>query len=389
MYIGKTTFTQLMEFVPWKTFGRIVDRHGGDAKVTRLSCAELFRAMLFAQLTYRESLRDLDTCLAAHLQHLYHMGFSQAPARSTLSDALAERDWRIFQDIAYRLIARARALHADEAMEVELEGKAYALDSTTIDLCLAVFPWADFRRTKAAVKAHTLLDLRGSIPSFIHVSTGKMHDVNALDLLPMEVGAFYVMDRGYLDFERLFRMNGAGCFFVTRAKKNTCLKRRYSHPVDRDGTLVVCDQTCSFTGVAGQRDYPAPIRRVVVKNDEGKRLVFLTNNFSLAPEVIGDLYRMRWQVELFFKWLKQHLRVKVFYGTSENAVKTQIWCAVATYALVAIVRKELGLSQSVYTLLQVFSVSIFEKKPILEAFSEKSRIAEPPPDQKQPCLWDF
>lgn len=386
---GKTLFGQLMDFVPWKTVGRIVKRHDGDAGVKKLNCVELFRIMLFAQLTYRESLRDIDVCLVANAKKLYHMGITQPPARSTMSDALNRRDWRMYQDIAHHLISIARKLYAADVMEVDLKETVYAFDATTIDLCLAVFPWADFRSTKAAVKMHTLIDLRGSIPTFIHISTGKMHEVNSLDELVYEHGAFYLVDRGYLDFARLYALHLAGSFFVIRAKKNTKVERRYSRPVDRVNTRVVCDQVCVLTGVSTQADYPIPIRRVVVKNEEGKRLVFLTNNMHLNPEVIGELYRQRWKVELFFKWIKQHLRIKVFYGTSENAVKAQIWCAIAAYVLIAIVKKELGLVPPIYTLLQVFSVSIFEKTPIKQAFLEFDRKARPPEVQKQPNLWEI
>jgi len=385
---GKTMFAQIADFVPWKIFGRIIRQYDGDVGVSKLDCAQVFRFMLFAQLTYRESLRDIEVNLSAHANKLYHMGFFQPPAKSTMADALNGRNWRIYQDLAYHLIAHARRLHEDEAMEVDLKETVYAFDATTIDLCLSVFPWADFRTTKAAVKMHTLLDLRGLIPTFIHITTGKTHEVNTLDELAYEFGAFYLVDRGYLDFARLYTLHLAGSFFVTRAKKNTQTARRYSQPVDRVNTKVLCDQTCILDSLAGRRDYPIPIRRIVVKNEEGKRLVFLTNNMHLAPEVIGDLYRQRWKVELFFKWIKQHLRIKVFYGTSENAVKAQIWCAVATYALIAIVKKELGLLSSVYTLLQVFSTSIFDKTPIKQAFLEYTRKTEIPEVQKQLNLWE-
>lgn len=386
---GKTVFAQVSDFVPWKTFGRIIERCGGDAGVTKLGCAQVFRVMLFAQLTCRESLRDIEINLVAKTKSLYHMGLAQPPAKSTLADALNGRDWRIYQDLAYHLIAHARRLCAGEAMDVDLKQTVYAFDATTIDLCLSVFPWADFRTTKAAVKMHTLLGIRGSIPTFIHISTGKLHEVNTLDELAYEAGAFYLVDRGYLDFARLCALHLAGSFFVIRAKKNTKIARRYSRPVDRANTKVVCDQICVLCGVAGSGDYPIPIRRVVVKNDEGKRLVFLTNDMLLAPEVIGELYRQRWKVELFFKWIKQHLRIKVFYGTSENAVKAQLWCAVATYSLIAIIKRELGLDPPIYTLLQVLSLSIFDKTPIKTAFLEFNRNADTPDVQKQPCLWDF
>ena len=389
MYTGQTVFSQIVAFVPWKTFKEIVTRHGGDSHVTRLDCAELFRIMVFAQLTGHESLRDIDVCLATNPKRLYHMGITQPPARSTMSDALCSRDWRIYQDLAYHLLKRARRLHVNETMEVDLAETVYAFDATTIDLCLSVFPWADFRTTKAAVKMHTLIDLRGDIPSFIHISTGKMHEVNSLDLLDPEPGAFYLMDRGYLDFARLHRLHAAGSFFVTRSKRNTLLARRYSHEVDRKKTRVICDQTCVLAGVVGARDYPIPIRRVVVRTEEDKRLAFLTNNTRLAPEVIGELYRQRWRVELFFKWIKQHLRVKVFYGTSENAVKAQLWCAIATYALVAILKIELGIDRPIYTLLQGISVSIFEKTPIFELFPEDPRKTAQVDRENNPVLWDF
>ena len=364
MNIGKTLFAQVMEYVPWKTFGRIIDRHGGDAGVRTLDCADLFRVMAFAQLTWRESLRDIEVCLLANQAKLFHMGLSGAPARSTLSDALNLRDWRIYHALAMRLIARARDLYIKEPTGLDLDATVYALDSTTIDLCLSLFDWAPFRSTKAAVKMHTLLDLRGNIPTFIHISDGKMGDVNVLDILPVEAGAFYVMDRGYLDFERLFTMHQAGAFFVTRAKRGMNARRVYSTTTDRT-TGVVCDQSIRLNGYYVSKDYPEHLRRIRFKDAEsGKTLVFLTNNTALPPLTIAALYKSRWQVELFFKWIKQHLRIKRFLGTSENAVKTQIWCAVATYVLIAIVKKELQLDASLYTLLQILSVSVFEKTEI-------------------------
>ena len=364
MNIGKTLFAQVMEYVPWKTFGRIIDRHGGDAGVRTLDCADLFRVMAFAQLTWRESLRDIEVCLLANQAKLFHMGLSGAPARSTLSDALNLRDWRIYHALAMRLIARARDLYIKEPTGLDLDATVYALDSTTIDLCLSLFDWAPFRSTKAAVKMHTLLDLRGNIPTFIHISDGKMGDVNVLDILPVEAGAFYVMDRGYLDFERLFTMHQAGAFFVTRAKRGMNARRVYSTTTDRT-TGVVCDQSIRLNGYYVSKDYPEHLRRIRFKDAEsGKTLVFLTNNTALPPLTIAALYKSRWQVELFFKWIKQHLRIKRFLGTSENAVKTQIWCAVATYVLLAIVKKELHLDASLYTLLQILSVSVFEKTEI-------------------------
>jgi hypothetical protein len=371
MNTGKTLFAQLMDFVPWSTFGRIVTRHGGDTRVRALTCGEQYRAMAFAQLTYRESLRDIEACLSAQASKLYSMGFRQPVRRSTLADANEARDWRIYAELAQRLIAQARKLYADEDLGLDLTNSVYALDSTTIDLCLSVFPWAHFRTTKAAVKMHTLLDLRGSIPSFIHVSDGKLHDVHALDLLIPEPGAIYVMDRGYIDFERLHGLHRAGAFFVTRAKSNLDAHRVYSAPTDRSSGII-CDQTIALDGQATSRDYPEHLRRIRFKDPEtGKTLVFLTNQFALPPATICALYKSRWQVELFFKWIKQHLRIKRFYGTSENAVKTQIWIAVSVYVLVAIVKKRLDLDASLYTLLQILSVTLFEKMPMLQALSQE------------------
>jgi hypothetical protein len=358
---GKTLFAQIMEFVPWKTFSRIIERYQGDAGVRTMSCAELFRVMAFAQLTWRESLRDIQSCLAANRSKLFHMGLGQAPARSTLSDALNLRDWRIFHDLAMRLIARARVLYAKEALSIDWDASIYALDSTTIDLCLNLFDWAAFRSTKAAVKMHTLLDLRGAIPAFIHISNGKMHDVQVLDMLPIEAGAFYVMDRGYLDFARLFALHQGAAFFVTRAKRNLNARRVYSAKADR-ATGIICDQSIALNGHYAAKHYPQQLRRIRFKDpDSGKTLVFLTNNMTLPALTIAALYKHRWQVELFFKWIKQHLRIKRFLGTSENAVKTQIWCAIATYVLIAIIKKELQLKASLYTFVQILSVSIFEK----------------------------
>jgi hypothetical protein len=364
MNVGKTLFAQVMEYVPWKTFGRIIDRHRGDAGVRTLSCADLFRVMAFAQLTWRESLRDIEVCLAANHTKLFHMGLKSVPARSTLADALNLRDWRIYHALAMRLIARARDLYAKESLDIDVDATVYALDATTIDLCLSLFDWAPFRKTKAAVKMHTLLDLRGAIPAFIHISDGKMADVNVLDILPVEAGAFYVMDRGYLDFARLYKLHQTGAFFVTRAKSNMNARRVYSAASDRV-TGVICDQAIALNGFYVSQDYPEHLRRIRFKDPEsGKTLVFLTNNTTLPALTIAALYKNRWQVELFFKWIKQHLRIKKFLGTSENAVKTQIWCAVSTYVLIAIVKKELQLNASLYTLLQIFSVSVFEKTEI-------------------------
>jgi hypothetical protein len=368
MNVGKTLFSQLMDFLPWTTFTRIVERHGGDRYVKSLACSEQFRVMAFAQLTYRESLRDIEVCLTAQAAKLYHMGFRQEIKRSTLADANESRDWRIHAEFAQRLIEQARMLYAGDRFGIELENTTYALDSTTIDLCLSLFPWALFRTTKSAVKMHTLLDLRGNIPSFIHISDGKLGDVNILDVLVLEAGAIYVMDRGYLDFTRLYALHQAQAFFVTRAKSNTRFRRVYSAPVDR-GTGIICDQTVALTGVTSRKDYPEHLRRIRFKDPKtGKTLVFLTNNFALPAATICALYKSRWQVELFFKWIKQHLRIKKFYGNSENAVKSQIWIAISVYVLVAIVKKRLNLDASLYTLLQILSVTLFEKMPLQQAF---------------------
>jgi len=377
MNVGKTLFAQLMDFLPWTTFARYVARYGGDKGVRTLNCAEQFRVMAFAQLTYRESLRDIETCLSAQSAKLYHMGFREPVRRSTLADANESRDWRIWADFAQRLIIQARALYVSEDFGLELANTVYALDSTTIDLCLSLFPWAHFRSTKAAVKMHTLLDLKGSIPSFIHVSDGKLHDVHALDLLPLEPGAIYVMDRGYVDFRRLHVLHLAGAFFVTRAKSNMNFHRVYSAKTDRS-TGIVCDQTIALDGHYTKKDYPDHLRRVRFKDPEsGKTFVFLTNQMNLPAATICALYKSRWQVELFFKWIKQHLRIKRFFGTSENAVKTQIWIAVSVYVLVAIVKKRLNLDASLYTLLQILSVTLFERMPIQQAFpGDANRITE-------------
>lgn len=389
MNVGKTLFAQVMEYVPWKTFGRIVERHRGDAGVRTLSCADLFRVMAFAQLTWRESLRDIEACLAANQTKLFHMGMKAAPARSTLADALERRDWHIYHSLAQRLIARAKALYAQDPSVLELDASVYALDSTTIDLCLSLFDWAPFRSTKAAVKLHTLLDLRGSIPTFLHISDGKLHDVNVLDILPIEAGAFYVMDRGYVDFTRLYTMHQAGAFFVTRAKQGMDARRVYSSPTQRS-TGVICDQRVMLNGFYSAKAYPEHLRRVRFKDPEsGKTLVFLTNNTVLPALTIAALYKGRWQVELFFKWIKQHLHIKRFLGTSENAVKTQIWCAVATYVLIAIVKKELQLNASLYTCLQILSVSIFEKTELLCALQPDRSQREVDAPANQLILFDF
>ena len=388
MYAGKTLFAQLMDFLPWSTFTRLVERYDGDRRVRTLACAEQYRAMAFAQLTYRESLRDIETCLSAQASKLYHMGFREPVRRSTLADANETRDWRIYAEFAQRLIVQARKLYAEEDLGLDLKNSVYALDSTTIDLCLSVFPWAHFRTTKTAVKMHTLLDLRGNIPSFIHVSDGKLHDVHALDLLLPEPGAIYVMDRGYVDFTRLFALHQAGAFFVTRAKSNMDAKRVYSAPSDRKAGII-CDQTIALSGVQTSRHYPEHLRRVRFKDPEtGKTLVFLTNQRTLPAATICALYKSRWQVELFFKWIKQHLRIKKFYGTSENAVKTQIWIAVSVYVLVAIVKKRLNLDASLYTLLQILSLTLFEKMAILPALSQLVPETGSEGDGKQLELFD-
>lgn len=367
MYVGKTLFAQVMEFVPWTSFSRIVQRHGGNSGVRTLSCAEQFRAMAFAQLTWRESLRDIEASLSANATKLYAMGFRSAVKRSTLADANESRSWLIWSDLAALLIRRARKLYSGDSLGVDLDNTVYALDSSTVDLCLSLFEWAPFRSTKAAIKLHTLLDLRGAIPAFIHISDGKLHDVNVLDLLSFEAGAFYVMDRGYVDFARLYALHQAGAFFVTRAKSPMDARRVYSAPTDRS-TGVISDQQVRLNGHYSAKKYPEHIRRVRFKDPEsGKTLIFLTNNTALPALTIAALYKSRWQVELFFKWIKQHLRIKHFLGNSENAVKTQVWCAVATYVLIAIVKKELQLNASLYTCLQILSVSVFEKTKLSSA----------------------
>lgn len=364
MNIGKLVFAQIMEHLPLTTFRRCVARYGGEHKVKTFSCLDQYLCMAFAQLTYRESLRDIEACLRAQEGKLYHMGIRGNVARNTLANANAVRDWRVYADLAQSLIGIARRLYAGESFGVDLNDTVYALDASTIDLCLAVFPWAPFRSTKAAIKLHTLLDLRGNIPTFLHISDGKLHDVNVLDLLVPEPGAFYVMDRGYIDFERLHRLHEAGSFFVTRAKSNLNAQRRYSHPVDRS-TGLMCDQTIVLASFYSRQGFDTPLRRIRFKDPEtSKRLVFLTNNFALPALTITELYRCRWQVELFFKWIKQHLRIKAFFGTSENAVKSQIWIAVSVYVLVAIVKKRLKLSTTLYEILQILSLTMFERIPL-------------------------
>ena len=390
MNTGKTLFAQLMDFLPWTTFTRIVDRYGGDHRVRTLSCAEQYRSMAFAQPTYRESLRDIETCLSVHASKLYHMGFRQPVRRSTLADANERRDWRIHAALAQRLITQARTLYVDEELGLDLTNTVYALDSTTIALCLSVFPWAHFRTTKAAVKMHTLLDLRGNIPSFIHISDGKLHDVHALDMLLPEAGAIYVVDRGYVDFCPPLCVAPSRGLLPSRVPSRTSMliasirRRRIA------STGIICDRTISLDGFYTRQDYPELLRRIRFKDPEsGKTLVFITNNFSLPAATICALYKSRWQVELFFKWIEQHLRIKQFYGTSENAVKTQIWIAVSVYVLVAIVKKRLDLDASLYTLLQILSVTLFEKMPIHRALAGDENRCNASQITNQLNLFDF
>ena len=379
MHQGMLVFAQVMAHLPLSTFRRCVAAHRGDHKVQEFSCLDQFFAMAFAQLTARESLRDIEVNLRAQSARLYHMGFRcKTISRNTLSNANAVRPWQIYADLAQHLIGVARPLYADEPLAMDLDATVYAFDATTIDLCLSVYPWAPFRLAKAAVKLHTLLDLRGAIPSFIHITDGKTHEFNVLDELMIEPGAYYLLDRGYLDFGRLFAIHQAQAFFVTRAKSNTKFKRRYSHPVDRTNTDILCDQAGVLTVFYSSKDYPAALRRVVVRDEaSGKRVTFLTNNFALKPDLIAQLYRQRWQVELFFKWIKQHLRIKAFLGTSENAVKTQIWIAVCTYVLIAIVKKRLKLPHSLYEILQILSLAMFETTPINQLLPHHSTNTEP------------
>lgn len=389
MFAGRSIFNQVMDFMPLPTFRSCVAKYQGDFNVKTFSCLDQFLCMAFAQITYRESLRDIEVCLRSQKKKLYHMGIRGKVSRSTLADANEKRDWRIYAELAQSLIATARTLYQEDSFLNDLDETVYALDSTTIDLCLSVFPWANFRKKKAAIKLHTLLDLRGSIPTFIHISDGKLHDVNALDLVPLEVGAYYVMDRGYLDFKRLYAFNEIPAFFVTRAKSNTQCKRRYSRPIDKN-TGLICDQTVALTGFYTRKDYPEALRRVKFHDTKtNKTLVFLTNNFSLPALTITQLYRSRWQVELFFKWIKQHLRIKNFYGTSENAVKSQIWIAVSVYVLVAIMKKRLNLQESLYTILQILSVSVFEKIPIYQLVTERDYDNENTAICNQLKLFDY
>jgi len=386
MNYGRTVFAQLMDQLPKYEFDKCVARYGGNKHVRTLPTYEHFLVLAFAQLTYRESLRDIETCLRALGPKLYHSGIGQPTARSTLADANENRDWRIFSDFAHVLIERASQLYANEPFGAELDQAAYALDSTTIDLCLSLFPWAKFRRRKAAIKLHTLLALRGNFPTVVILTTGKVHDVNILDELTYEPGSFYIADRGYLDFTRLYRLHLSSAFFVTRAKKNFRYQRRYSRPVDKD-TGLRFDQTVVLSGFYSRQEYPEALRRIGFRDPQtAKSLVFLTNNFTEPALTIAQLYRCRWQVELFFKWIKQHLRIKAFYGTSENAVRIQVWTALAVYVLVAIVKKRLCLSASLYTILQILSLSLFEKTPILQALSQQPSTSNTPDAHNQPCL---
>jgi Domain of unknown function (DUF4372)/Transposase DDE domain len=389
MLNDRYVLSQLMDFLPKHEFDRCVARHRGNRRIRKFSCYDQFLCMAFAQLTYRESLRDIETCLCAVHKKLYHAGFRGAIARSTLADANEHRDWRIYADFAQILIAHARRLYSAEGFGVELQQTAYALDSTTIDLCLALFPWARFRRRKGAVKLHTLLDLRGNIPCFVRITHGKAHDVTALDAVPIEAGAFYVMDRGYLDFARLRRFALSLAFFVIRGKKNLDYSRRSSRRVDK-ATGLRSDQTIVLRGPKTSKAYPEPLRRIAYCDPETrKRFVFLTNNFELPALTIAQIYKSRWQIELFFRWIKQHLRIKSFYGTSPNAVKTQVWIAVSVYVLVAIVRKELKLERSMGEILQILSISLFEKTSIFEALSLPKAGFEPTSCHNQLPLFDF
>ena len=377
MYSGPLVFSQVMDYLSMKTFRRCVDRYQGNFAIKNFTCLDQFRTMAFAQMTYRESLRDIEACLRSQANKLYHMGIRAKVSRSTLAEANEKRDWRIYADLAHSLIPVARKLYQDEDFGIELDQTVYAMDATTIDLCLSMFPWAQFRKTKGAIRLHTLLDLRGNIPTFIHISDGKEHEVNILDNLIAEAGAFYVMDRGYLDFFRLYRLTKACAFFVIRAKKNLACQRIYSNPVDRS-TGLICDQRVVLTGPNSSLYYPDKLRRIKLRDAESdKILIFLSNNFDLPADTIAQLYRSRWQIELFFKWIKQNLRIKAFYGTSENAVKTQIWIAVTVYLLIAILKKRLKIEASLYTILQILSVTAFERTPIKQLLTDLNYNNDP------------
>ena len=383
MYAGKLVFAQLMDHLPLHTFRRCVARYPGKYPPLSFSHFDQFLAMVFAQLTFRESLRDIETCLRAHSTKLYHLGIRGHIARSTLADANETRDWRVYRDFALSLIHMARKLYADDSFAVELAHTAYALDTTTIDLSLSLFPWARFRKTKAAVKLHTLLDLRGNIPAFIHISEGKLHEVNVLDQIAFEPGSFYMMDRGFLDFARLYTLHLAQAFFVIRAKSNSQYRRRYSHPIDK-ATGLRCDHTIVLTGVRSCKDYPVPLRCIKFYDVEhDTRLVFLTNSFDLPALTVCELYRCRWQVELFFKWIKQHLRIKAFFGTSENAVKTQVWIAIAVYVLVAIIKKRLTIDASLHSILQILSLTLFEKTSLHQLLADIEQETGPMTNSNQ------
>jgi hypothetical protein len=374
MNSGKLIFSQVMDFLPLHTFRRCVSRYQGNYQIKRFTCLDQYFCMAFAQLTYRESLRDIEACLRSQQHKLYHMGMRSTVSRSTLAEANEQRDWRIYADFAYSLILIARKLYSNEPFGVDLKQAVYALDATTIDLCLSLFPWANFRQNKSAIKLHTLLDLRSNIPTFIHISDGKLHDVNVFDILPLEPGAFYIMDRGYLDFSRLHALSQTPAFFVTRAKSNFKCRRLYSHRVDRT-TGLIYDQTILLTGFYSVKDYPDKLRSVKYHDAEtDKTLIFLTNNFSLPPLTIARLYKCRWQVELFFKWIKQNLRIKSFFGTSENAVKTQVWIAVSVYVLVAIIKKRLNIQASLYTMLQILSVTAFDRMPLIQLLTDTDSL---------------
>ncbi len=389
MYYGKIVFSQLMDYLPRRIFHRCVQRYQGNFRIKDFSCLDHYLCMAFAQLTYRESLRDIEACLRSQKKKLYHMGIRGPVSRNTLANANKVRNWRIYADLAHHLIQHARKLYQKDDFSLELDNTVYALDATTIDLCLSIFPWAKFRKTKGAIKLHTLLDLRGNIPTFIHISDGKLHDVNVLDILPVESGSFYVMDRGYVDFKRLNAMSRQYAFFVVRAKSNLQFRRIYSHDVDRE-TGLICDQSIQLTGYYQSRYYPEKMRRVKYRDPDTQKLyVFLTNNFTLPAFTIAELYRHRWQVELFFKWIKKNLRIKAFYGTSENAVKSQIWIAISVYVLVAIMKKDLKINASLYTILQILSVNVFDQIPLFQMltnleYKNKSRL-----NHKQPTLLDY
>jgi hypothetical protein len=386
---GRLIFAQLIDLLPRYEFSKCVDRYRGNHRVRSFTCRDQFLCMAFAQLTYRESLRDIEACLLSLQGKLYHMGIRGKVSRSTLADANEQRDWRIYADFAQVLINEARQLYADEPFGVDLDETVYALDASTIDLCLSLFPWAQFRKAKGAIKLHTLLDLRGSIPVYIRVSNGLLHDVNILDELIPEPGSIYIMDRGYVDFKRLYTLHQLLASFVIRAKKNLQYRRIYSRKVDRS-TGLICDQTIRLTGFYPSKDYPDHLRRIRYRDPEtGKRLTFLTNNFNLPALTVADLYRCRWQVELFFKWIKQHLRIKSFYGTSMNAVKTQIWIAICVYVLVAILKKRLKVDQDLYTILQILSITLFEKVPILQALTSSAYTFQEGPDPNQLLLFDL